>query len=888
MYVTDQELPEAALKRESERRMILEPQQQSSPINVPDAHLYSSYAPVPGIYDEMMDSQGALRPHWQMFLNLLDDLGPAKLHHRWETARQLIHDNGVTYNVYGDPAGMDRPWHLDSLPVLFSAAEWADLQAGVAQRARLLDAILADLYGPQRMLAEKIIPAELVFGHGLFLRPLHGVAVPGLRRLHSYAADVGRGPDGRFVVLMDRTQAPSGTGYTLENRMVISRALPDVFRDCRVSRLATFFRRFRETLKSLSNRENPRIVLLTPGPYNETYFEHAYLARYLGYTLVEGADLIVRDNYVYLKMLGGLQRVDVILRRQDDDFCDPLELRADSALGIPGLVQAVYSGNVAVANALGSGLAEIPALMMFLPALCRRLLDEDLMLPSVHSFWCGNMQARQYVLDNLSRMVIKPAFLGGRDKPVFARNLSREALESLRAGILAAPCNFVGEHYVELSTAPVLMGDHVEPRHLVLRLHATCGDDGYSVMPGALARFSGSADSMIVSMQRGGGSKDAWILSDGPVDAFSFLQPAGQPVPISRAGGDLPSRVADNLFWLGRYEERAQANARLARGIVIRLMDQNFDSTAELPTLFSALAKQTMYVAPEGQPVSAEVKLVEILLRNPHANGFPATLQSIYRIAALVRDRMSLDIWRIINRLDEDFPGADKTDPALLDLLPALDRLIITFAAFDGLAMESMTRGYAWRFLDIGRRIERAIGTLTLLAETLVPVVDREGPLLESVLEIADSIITYRRRYTTNLQIPPVLDMLLADESNPRSAAFQLVRLQEHLALLVANGGAAGLSAPERIVLRLLTDMRLADFTALGGIETNDRRNRREHLGRLLAIWIDELRMLSDVISREYLVHITESRQLGFQPAGAVAPGIDSQPPGIHTPRAGG
>jgi uncharacterized circularly permuted ATP-grasp superfamily protein/uncharacterized alpha-E superfamily protein len=856
--------------------MTQQQEQISSPLNAVDSRLYSSYAPAPGLYDEMMDSQGAVRPHWQMFLNLLDDLGPVELHHRWETARQLIHDNGVTYNVYGDPAGMDRPWHLDSLPVLFSAAEWSNLQAGVAQRSRLLDALLDDLYGPQRLLAEKIIPPELVFGHGGFLRPLHGVAVPGARRLHTYAADVGRGPDGRFVVLMDRTQAPSGTGYTLENRMVISRALPDVFRDCRVSRLATFFRRFRETLKSLSHRENPRIVLLTPGPYNETYFEHAYLARYLGYTLVEGADLIVRDNYVYLKMLGGLQRVDVILRRQDDDFCDPLELRADSALGVPGLVQAVYSGNVAVANALGSGLAETPALMMFLPAICRYLFSEDLMLPSVDSFWCGNLQARQYVLDNLPRMVIKSAFVASREKPVFARNLSQHDLEKLRAGILASPWNYIGEHYVELSTAPVLVEDRVLPRHLILRLHAASVEDGYTVMPGGLARFSGSADSMIVSMQRGGGSKDAWILSDGPVDSFSFLQPPGQPVMISRAGGDLPSRVADNLFWLGRYAERAQANARLARGIVIRLIDQNFDSTAELPTLMSALAKQTMYVEPEGRQGSADGKLVEILLRNAHVNSFFATLQSIYRIAALVRDRMSLDIWRIINRLDEDFPRADRADPALLDILPALDRLIITFAAFDGLTMESMTRSYAWRFLDIGRRIERAIGTLTVLAETLVSVVDREGPLLESVLEIADSIITYRRRYTTNLQVPPVLDMLLADESNPRSAAFQLVRLQEHLASLTGDAGGAGLSAPERIVLRLLTDMRLADMTTLGRTGDADQKPRREHLYRLLKIWIEELRMLSDVISRAYLVHVSESRQLGFQLAAPATPAADS------------
>ncbi len=475
------------------------------------------------------------------------------------------------------------------------------------------------------------------------------------------------------------------------------------------------------------------------------------------------------------------------------------------------------------------------------------------------------------MLDNLPQMVIKRAFSSIQDKPVFAGKLSWDELEKLRNSILAGPSLFVGEHYVALSTAPVLVENRVQPRHLVLRLHATSVDDGYCVMPGGLARFSGSADSMIVSMQRGGGSKDAWVLSDGPVDSFSFLQPPGQAVVFSRALGDLPSRVADNLFWLGRYEERAQANARLARGIVTRLMDQTFDASAELPILFSALEKQTMYTQPEGREFSAEARLVEILMRNTHPNGFPATLQSIYRIAALVRDRMSLDIWRIINRLDEDFPRAETFDPALLDILPALDRLIITFAAFDGLTMESMTRGYAWRFLDIGRRLERVLATLTLLSETLVPVVDREGPLLESVLEIADSIITYRRRYTTNLQVPPVLDMLLADESNPRSAAFQLVRLQEHLASLVPDGTGVGLSAPERIILRLLTDIRLADLNTLGRSDDTDDNRPREHLDRLLKIWMDELRMLSDVISRAYLVHVSESRQLGFQLSTSVA-----------------
>ncbi|HVT80481.1 MAG TPA: circularly permuted type 2 ATP-grasp protein, partial [Phycisphaerae bacterium] len=543
-------------------------QPSSGPAANPAAHaagFCKAYVPPTHVFDEMEEQDGSVRPHWQMFVNLLDDLGPVELEHRWNTARQLIHDNGVTYNVYGDPAGMDRPWNLDAIPFVIGAPEWSFLEAALTQRARLLDYLLADLYGPQKLLRDGLIPPELVFGHRGYLRPLHGVNVPHGRWLHFYAADICRGSDGRLFVMDDRTQAPSGSGYALENRLVVSRAMPDVFRDCRVQRLATFFRTVRETLKTIAphNKETPRIVLLTPGPFNETYFEHAYLARYLGFTLVEAGDLTVRDNHVYLKTLSGLQQVDVILRRQDDDFCDPLELRGDSSLGIPGLVQAIHSGNVAVANALGTGMLETPALLMFLPRLCKHLFGEELKLPSVNSYWCGDAQARQYVLDNLPRLVIKPTFSQGSSEPIFGEALTTERLSEMRARILAAPADFVAEDQITLSTAPVLVGQKIESRHIVMRAHLAAtidsksgnvnggGHGSYTVMPGALTRFSASPDSLIVSMQRGGGSKDTWVLSGGPVDQFSLLPPAGSPVDITRAGGDLPSRVADNLYWLG-------------------------------------------------------------------------------------------------------------------------------------------------------------------------------------------------------------------------------------------------------------------------------------------------------------------------------------------------
>src|SRR4051794_18801450 len=367
------------------------------------------YPPPAGGFDEAHDPAGYPRPHWAPFFRSMADLGPSELARRWRDAQHLIRENGVTYNVYGDPRGIARPWQLDPVPLVIAPAEAAHLERGLVQRARLLELVLADLYGPQQLLQSGLVPPELVFPNPGFLRPCHGIRLPGGRFLHLYAANLGRGTDGHFRVLGDRTQAPSGAGYALENRIVMTRTLPEAFRDCRVHRLALFFRALRDSLRAIAprNKDNPRIVLLTPGPYNETYFEHAYLARYLGYTLVEGGDLTVRDNRVFLKVLGGLQQVDVIFRRLDDDYCDPLELRPDSFLGVPGLTHAVRSGTVAVANALGTGLLETPALMAYLPRLCRELLGEDLWLPSVPTWWCGDPEGLGYVLDHLDDVVIK-------------------------------------------------------------------------------------------------------------------------------------------------------------------------------------------------------------------------------------------------------------------------------------------------------------------------------------------------------------------------------------------------------------------------------------------------------------------------------------------------
>jgi len=460
-----------------------------------------SYIPQTPRSDEMLEADGSLRPHWRMFVSMIDDLGSEELTRRWEQARRLIRENGITHNVYGDPNGLERPWSLDLVPLLIPAPEFRDVGDALTQRARLLDMLLRDLYGKGETLSRGLLPPELVYANPGFLRPLVGLQPPQGHFLHVYAADLIRTESGQLRVLADRTQAPSGAGYTLENRIVLSRVLPTIFRQCNVQRLAPYFIALRQTLASLApaNRENPRVVLLTPGPYNETYFEHAYLARYLGYTLVQGNDLTVRDCRVYLKTLGGLQRVDVILRRVDDDFCDPLELHANSFLGVPGLVQAVREGTVAVANALGSGVLQTPAFLPFLPAISRHFLGEELRLPSVETWWCGQSDALRYVLDNLSRLVIKPAFpTRGAVDPTFGHALSREQLADLASRISAHPSNYVAQEMTASSTAPVLLNDSLQSRRFVMRTYLAAEHDSGRVVAGRRSsrhsRFSRASD----------------------------------------------------------------------------------------------------------------------------------------------------------------------------------------------------------------------------------------------------------------------------------------------------------------------------------------------------------------------------------------------------------
>ncbi len=731
-------------------------------------------------YDELSADGVNPRPHWAPLMESLRAIGPEELGQRCVRAERRIRENGITYNIYSDPLGVNRPWKIDIVPFMIAADEWRYIEKGVIQRARLLGLILEDLYGSQSLLASGHFPAELLYANPAFLRPMVGVRVPSHSYLHLLAVDLARSPNGQWWVLADRTQAPSGSGYALENRTIVSDVLPRIFRSSNILRLAPFFRAQRDALTSLASCSNPRIVLLTPGPHNETYFEHSYLARYLGFALVEGADLTVRDRSVYLKTVDGLERVDVILRRIDDSFCDPLELNSASLLGVPGLVDAVVAGNVKIANALGSGVIETAAIMPFLPGLSRHLTGETLTLPSVATWWCGQSYALDWVLNHLDSVVLKPAFPSRGMEPVFGAKLEAREKAKLIAQLSASPHEFVAQEQVALSHAPVWGNCHLYARSVVLRAYVVNTGDGWMAIPGGLVRVA-ETEGSVVSMQRGGHSKDAWVLWDSPVDTFSMLHPRNQPVVLHRGSPDMPSSVADRVFWLGRYVERAENTARIVRSMISRARGAEPGEISVLVRLHECLnsrhSKLPKAKKRRPTPLEFERELISVISDVKRTDSLAFILSEVSRVGSSVRERLSPDMMILIAQLRTSVDAPPDTQileyPAILTL--SLELL----SAFSGMERENINRGIGWLFMTIGRRLERAIYLTRMLRQITLPLGEKDWVLLECLLEVADSSMTYRSRYYTTLQPMAVIDVLMADGGNPRSLDFQLAHLAD-------------------------------------------------------------------------------------------------------------
>ncbi|TIP28933.1 MAG: hypothetical protein E5X67_09055 [Mesorhizobium sp.] len=764
-------------------------------------NLLEHYQAIDGVVDEMVDASGNPRPVWKEFIEALEQLGPEELAQRFARADQYLRDAGVYYRVYDKAGANEREWPLAHVPLLIEEQEWAAISAGLVQRAELFEETIADIYGANRLVEKGILPAGLIAASPEYLRPVVGTRPASGHFLHFCAFELGRGPDGRWWVLGDRTQAPSGAGFALENRVATTRALSDIYGEMHVHRLAGFFRRFRDALNGMAKASGGRVAILTPGPLNETYYEHAYIARYLGIMLLEGEDLTVSGGRLMVRTVSGLAPVSVLWRRLDAAFADPLELRPDSQIGTPGLVEAIRRGAVSAVNALGSGLMETRALFAFLPKISRELRNEELLLPSVATWWCGRGADRDHVLANLDRMVIGPALstrLAFEDDD--CTRLGSALVAGERAELIARIERdggaFVGQEAVTLSTTPVHVGGRLEPRPAALRVYLARTPEGWTVMPGGFARVGFSLDPTAIAMQRGGQAADVWVVSDRAVERETLL-PQEHDSFNRTSPGSLPSRAAENLTWLGRYIERSEDTVRILRAYHVRLAEA---SDPDMPLL----ADIRDHLEPFGIDVAAAIP-----------PGLIATLDSAVYSAGQIRDRFSPDGWLALNDLSKTIHQFATTVAPGDDATRAMTVILRKLAGFSGLLHENMYRFTGWRFLEIGRRLERGIQ----IARTLARLTGAAAPegALDMMLEIGDSVMTHRRQFPVQAGRRTVIDLLVLDPLNPRSILFQLERLKAEIAMLPAVGGEGHMSQAAKEILQLNTAIAIkepADMTA--------------------------------------------------------------------------
>ncbi len=844
-------------------------QSQHQVQRAPDAAFH--YAQSPGFIDEVYDVSGEQRSHWQYLLSSMESLGGDAVSDRQRKALRILRDDGATYNLSAQPQAR-RTWGLDPVPLLIDSEEWNDIESGLIERSELLDLVLKDIYGPRDLIRHGVVPPELIFSHAGFLRQCHGIKMPGEHQLILHSVDMVRNPEGQMCVVADRTQAPSGAGYALENRTVMSRVLPSLFRDSHVHRLSMFFQTLRLKLAALcpNNDDIPHVVVLTPGAYSETYFEHALLANYLGYPLVQGSDLTVRGGFVWMKSLDGLKRVDVILRRVDDYYCDAVELRSDSQLGVPGLLNVVRSGRAVIANPLGSGVLENPALLKYLPAIGKFFLGREPQMDSVRSYWCGDDSDRQYVHDHFDDLIIKPVFRRSDDHSVFGAQLNSEQKASLMARMIAKPMNFVAQDYMQPSNAPSWSNNGLLARPLVLRSFAVANPSAYTIMPGGLTRVGSSDNKIITSSQLQSTSKDTWVLASEPEKQTSLHKDGGAVISESADQGmHLPSRVAENFFWMGRYAERAEASLRLLRTVFMQMNSVDPLSPIARDTLLNTVTRVSTtypgFARPDIESVEdIEKELLAVILDEKRAGSIVSNLQAMLISSEEVKEMLSADTQRVLNDLRDALSDLDNALRLGLASAPeeALDPLVTTLLALAGLNHESMMRGMGWRFLEMGRTLEKSYQMTSLLQSSLVVELDEsdQATVLESVLLSFEMLVSYRRRYRSRVEVKSGLQLLMIDQSNPRSLQFQLSALKDHIHGLPEADRSIGLPPEGRCTLEALTAVQLADLAQL--VACKEGTYLRARLDQLLNRVQELLETTATLISDKYFDHKTAHQQL--------------------------
>ncbi len=815
------------------------------------------------VFNEVYDPSGIPRPHWQKFLNGLRNVTVDEFARRNQQADRMLRENGVTYHLATEGGDGARPWRLDLLPMLTTAADWAVLESGLAQRANLLNLLIADIYGPRQLVADGLLPPAVLYANPEFLRPFCDLRPGDRQPLFLYAAELARSANGQWWVMADRSEAPAGPGFALENRIVSSRCMPSAFKQIQVERLAPFFGRLQNSIRRRAPRatDSPRTVLLSSGPTHPYYFEDVYLARYLGFTMVEGGDLAVRNDAVFMKTLSGLVPVDIILSRCAESGLDPLELGGYAAHGVPGLLNAVRAGNVAVANVPGCGIVGAPVFMAFLPSICQRLLGEPMKLPSISTWWLGDENSKAEVLSRIEDLVLKPAFQKSGNEEIIISDLSTEQRAKAMDRVLAEPYAWVAQEKIARSAVPVWTDSGIRCGHAAIRAFLVEDESRWHMMPGGLIRIAPDSGPMQLSVSAGDGSKDLWVIADRKVDPVSLLSPTDQPAELRRTSAMFPSRVADNLFWLGRSLDRCDILSRLIRALAERLVGEGSVDLNEVRFLARALSEMGQ-IEPgfvvEGMesqlPTLAEALPLAIYDPNEFG-GLARTVRDLTRLASLVRDWISPDTWHRINVTAETFRSVSgKGTQDLADVVYSTNALVGDLASVSGLIADGMNRGPSWRFLELGRCIERAGTTARMLrsAELKRGVVPN---LLKTMVEVLDVRMTYRFRYRENLQRNAVLDLAITDETNPRSLAYQIDRLVSHVDRLPGFEARPLRSEEMRLVMEAAHAVRMLTAEDLAAPSLKAVLNSLKT--------VDESMMkLSDALTNKYLVHSVSPRQI--------------------------
>jgi uncharacterized circularly permuted ATP-grasp superfamily protein/uncharacterized alpha-E superfamily protein len=829
-------------------------------------------------YDEVLKSDMKINPNWEKLLTNFSNLGTDELQKRQDDLDWLLSENGVTYNVYNDPNGLNRPWNLNIIPFVIDRKEWKTIEKGLQQRAKLLDLVLKDIYGERALIKNGIVPSEIIFAHRGFLRPCHQIQYKTAQQLLIHSADLARGPDGQMWVVNDRTEAPSGMGYSLENRFSVREVAPDFFKEIFVKQPFGFFKDFNDLLidAAPNNKEKPTIVILTPGPHNETYFEHAYLSSFLGYPLVKGNDLVVRNDKVWIKTLKGLIQVDVIYRRVDDAYSDPLELRADSYLGVAGLLNVVRKQNVAIINPIGSGVLENPGLIPFMNSVCKYFLKEDLILPQIASWWCGQEKERDYVLENIKKLVVKPIDNTHREHIYFCEYLSDAEIETLKKQILAKPFHYVAQEKISFSTAPNFTKENLEPRKVMCRTFSVAHKDSYSVMPGGLVRVAAEREELRVSNQKGGTSKDFWITNN---EEKSFKKQKRYHWHHSTSNtlsgiDNLPSNTAENLFWSGRYLARTLVTARYIRMVLNEISSSEVnrrDSESEsLHILYRSITHLTsIFPGFTGKNKEEALKnplkeIATVLFDKTQIGSLAHALSSFKNSYYSLRNLWSKDMWRVYDMLQKEWESFHKEDyQNIPKVTKLLDAIITKLIAFIALIEESILVEQGLLLYFIGLQMEQAIMNIdkTRALLTISYDEDVEYEILESLLNSNESLNIYRYSFKSYLDFENVINLILLDDNYSRSLKYRLKRMRKDIFRLPKRvEDNEELTAIQKSINKACNLIENANASLLVKVDSNSFT--RKDLEELLASLSDLIHSTSMSLTDMYFNHSDKQIQL--------------------------